>query len=70
MKAVINLEETIGKTVGKRRAPDPLDVKSSTKANARAWSAISPAKPIPSGVYRFTSHEEADAWMWTMMTRR
>ena len=70
MDPIINLEETIGKTVGRRRPVDPLDVRCSTKANARAWRAISPVKPIRSGVYRFTSHEEADAWKWEMLTRR
>jgi hypothetical protein len=71
VEPIINLEETIGKTLGKRRgAPDPLDVRSSTKANARAWRAISPVKPVRSGVYRFNSHEEADAWMWKVLTSR
>jgi hypothetical protein len=23
----------------------------------------------PKGVYRFTSHEEADEWMWKMLAR-
>lgn len=25
---------------------------------------------IPKGVYRFNSHEEADEWMWRMISRR
>ena len=24
---------------------------------------------VPRGVYRFTSHEEADRWLWEMITR-
>jgi hypothetical protein len=70
MEPVINLEETIGKTVGRPRVPDPLDVRFSTKANARAWRTISPVKPVRSGVYRFNSHEEADEWTWKMLTSR
>jgi hypothetical protein len=63
-RPVINVEEFIGKTVG-RRVPsrDPLRVSDSTKAGALAWRAALPYLHVPRGVYRFKTHEEADAWM-------
>jgi len=67
----INLEETIGKTVGRRRRPaDPLK-------SALAWQntvvdlhKAFGNKMFPKGVYRFRSHEEADEWAWKMLTRK
>jgi hypothetical protein len=65
-RTVINLEETIGKQVGRRKPPvDPLRVADSTIQRAidfqRAFPGIMPKR----GVYRFRSHEEADLWMKT-----
>jgi hypothetical protein len=61
---VVNIDEEIGKTVGRRRAPDPLQInEGQTKAAARAWQALKPLQKIRPGVYRFRSHEEADAWL-------
>ena len=37
MKPVINLEENIGKTVGRRRPIDPLPVRATDIADAKAW---------------------------------
>lgn len=63
-KTVINLEETIGKTVGRRRPPDdPMLVAHSTAARAKAWNAAFPALMPLRGVFRFHTHEEADAWL-------
>lgn len=63
-RPVINLEETIGKTVGRRRAPrSPLQTMSSNKANAIAWQKALPYRMAPKGVYRFTTHQEAHEWM-------
>ena len=56
MKPIINLEETPGKTVG-RRTPFDYDRLVETSA------ALMPRLPFPKGVYRFKTHEEADAWM-------
>jgi hypothetical protein len=71
VEPVINLEEFIGKEVGKRRAPHDLvkaaiDIQNSAADFHRAF------KPpfLPKGVYRFRSHEEADAWVWKMITRK
>jgi hypothetical protein len=68
MKPVINIQEKIGKTVGKRVAPDPLDVRHSRKADAIAWQKAF-GFGIPKGVYRFRTHEEADQWLWKMIAR-
>lgn len=67
---VINIEDPIGKTVGRRKPPtDPLSLAGQTKADMRAWREAFPTSFVPRGVYRFRTHEEADAWMWKMITR-
>lgn len=69
MKPIVNVQETIGKTVGRRQPPsDPLNAPGDTIANARAWQRAFPFR-FPKGVYRFKSYEEADAWMLKMMIR-
>lgn len=69
MKPVINLEEKIGKTVGRRTAPDPLQIQAGEIANSEDWRRAFPrlwgTRP---GVYRFKSHEEADAWLMKHLT--
>jgi len=70
MKPVINVQERIGKVVGKRQPPmDPLRLEHSQKKNAVAWREALGGLQIPKGVYRFKSHEEADAWLWKMIAR-
>jgi hypothetical protein len=58
MEPVINLDEAIGKVVGRTTARvedyDRL-VESS--------QSLMPRLPFPRGVYRFRTHQEADAWM-------
>lgn len=68
--SIVNLEEDIGKWVGRRRAPDPLRVRAGEKEDARRWSRLGGGTGIPKGVYRFRTHDEADAWLWKMITRR
>jgi hypothetical protein len=53
---IINLQENIGKTVGRVR---PVDYDRLVE-NARA---LMPRLPFPKGVYKFKSFEEADEWM-------
>jgi hypothetical protein len=55
--------------VGHRRPAHPLRAEGDTKANARAWQAALNTPFVPRGVYRFHSHEEADAWLWQMIAR-
>ncbi len=62
-RTVINLEETIGKTVGRRRPPsDPLRVSDSTIKRAIDFQKAFRCKMPKRGVYRFHSHTEADLW--------
>lgn len=72
MKTPVNLEETPGKVVGHRQAPqDSLAVtKAQQAANAAAWKRAFGTLRIPKGVYRFRTHEEADEWLWQKLTRR
>lgn len=70
MTTVINLEEKIGKTVGRRVAPaDALLSCMRTAEEARRWKAALGTPRIPKGLYRFKTHEEADEWLWKMITR-
>lgn len=69
-KPVINIEEKIDKVVGRRtQAPDPLSVEHSRKEHAIAWRTALGGVRVPRGVYRFRTHEEADKWLWRMITR-
>ncbi len=69
MKPVVNVEETIGKTVGRRGPPNPFSLRGETKEDMRAWRRAFPTPFVPKGVYRFRSHEEADKWMLKMIAR-
>jgi hypothetical protein len=60
---VINVEETIGKTVGSRKPRRAMTQLASRKVDMERWREVTGGVGIPRGVYRFTSHEEADAWM-------
>lgn len=55
--------------VGRRQPAATLSAVADTKAEARAWRAAFPTPFVPRGVYRFRSHEEADEWLWRMITR-
>jgi len=66
----INVEEKIDRFVGRRTGtPNSLSLAGSTKANARAWQKAFGGLRIPRGVYRFKTHQEADAWLWRMIAR-
>ena len=71
VKTEINSEEVPGKVVGHRRAPtDGLAAGEAQRiADARAWKRALRTLPVPKGVYRFRTHEEADQWLWQMLTR-
>ncbi len=69
-KQPINVEEGIDYSVGRRlSAPDALRAGTDTKAQAIAWRKALGGVPVPRGVFRFKTHEEADQWLWQMMTR-
>ncbi len=67
MHAVVNCEEFIGKTVGRRmRHLDPL---ASVSSMHRSMAGLCPLR-IPRGVYRFESHEKANQWLMDHLTRK
>ncbi len=61
--SVINIEENIGKTVGRRRPPNHLCSKTHSIQRAKDWQKALPVRMPPRGVFRFSSHEEANLWM-------
>lgn len=66
----INVEEKIDRFVGKRtQTPDALSLSGNTKADAAAWHKAFAGNGVPRGVYRFKTHEDADEWLWRMITR-
>jgi hypothetical protein len=70
MKPIINVEEKIDKVVGRRTHPeDPLCVTFSNKASSIAWREALGGVRVPRGVFRFRTHQEADDWLWRMITR-
>jgi len=68
VKPIINLEETIGKTVGRRGAP--ADSLKYALGLQKMFGHTTWRSPIRRGVYRFHTHEEADAWMMNYLVRR
>ena len=69
-KPFINAEEKIDRLVGKRtKAPDGLSSATSRKTDSVAWQRSFGGMRVPRGVYRFKTHEEADLWLWRMITR-
>jgi len=65
-RTVINLEETIGKQVGRRKPPvDPLRVANDLNQLATGLLAASEHRLSPRGVFRFRTHEAADQWLMT-----
>jgi hypothetical protein len=70
-RTVINIDDPVGRVVGRRRPPaDPLQVAHSNQANAAAWMKALPVKLHPRGVFRFHTHEEANAWMTKSTTSK
>jgi hypothetical protein len=68
---MVNMEEEIGKTAGRRKPPaDVLRVDPNERARAGEWRRAFGSAGIPKGVYRFNSHREADEWMWKMIARK
>jgi len=70
MRSVVNIEEKIGKTVGKRRPGDPLVVPAGDRERKEKWRKAGFFPGIKKGVYRFKTFEEADEqWMRAMTAR-
>jgi hypothetical protein len=65
-RPVVNVEEFIGKTVGRRVPPSGAGLQKTLNQALKTQKR----NLCPKGVYRFNSHEEADAWMLKMMNRK
>jgi hypothetical protein len=71
MKPILNTEEKIGKTVGRRVAPrDAFRFGMGMQKAAIELERAMRRSLCPKGVFRFRTHEEADKWMVTMLARR
>ena len=69
-RPLINVEEDIRRVVGRRTAaPNGLSVAGSNKATSEAWRKAFGGIRVPRGVHRFKTHEEADEWLWRMISR-
>jgi hypothetical protein len=63
-RTVINIQEAIGKTVGRRKPPsDSLRAGLELQRTANDLCRAFGHRLHPRGVFRFHSHEEADRWM-------
>jgi hypothetical protein len=69
MDPIVNLQDPVGKIVGRRRPAGVLQCHPGQKEGARAWAAVFPFPKVRPGVYRFKTHEEADAWWTSQMTQ-
>lgn len=66
----INTEERIGRIVGRRtRTPDGFRAGMKLQRLAVELHRSLKQRWAPTGVYRFKTHEEADAWMNRMLAR-
>jgi hypothetical protein len=63
----INSDESIGRTVGRRKPPtDSLAYATGLQRTLGSLGKI----PVKRGVYRFRTHEEADRWLMDHLTRK
>lgn len=61
--SVINIEEKIGKTVGKRRSPsDPFEVADSIQRTLTDFNKAFGHRYGARGIFRFKTHAEANEW--------
>jgi hypothetical protein len=66
----INVEEKIDRQVGRRtRQPDGLEAGMALQALGVELHRSFNHHWCPKGVYRFKTHEEADAWTMKMLAR-
>ncbi len=70
MESAINFEEKIGKTVGRRTVPrDSFAYGMSLQKSGVEMARTFGLRGTPRGVFRFRSHEEADAWLMKHLIR-
>ncbi len=66
----INVEEKIDRFVGQRtKTPDSLKAGMQLQSLGAELHKSFKHRWAPKGVYRFKTHEEADAWMTKMLAR-
>jgi hypothetical protein len=72
MKHPINMEEQIGKTVGRRaELSDPFAYAMGLQRTANEIRRLTVGRGLcPKGVFKFKTHEEADAWMSKMLAQQ
>lgn len=64
---IVNLEDTPGKTVGRRKIADPFAFGMQLQ---QAGGTIRRLNGLPKGVFKFHSHEEADQWILDQLVKR
>lgn len=70
MKAIVNFDEKIGKTVGRQREiADSFEYAMGLQKIASQLLRATGRGLCPKGVFKFKTHEEADAWMLRMLAR-
>jgi hypothetical protein len=70
MHPVVNIDDPVGKVVGKRKPAAHLVASpQETEAN-RQWAGTEFFPRIKRGVYRFKSYEEADQWLMDHSIRK
>lgn len=70
MEPAVNVEEKIGKTVGRRRKVDSVQYAAGLQRLANNVARSQRRGICPRGVFRFHTHEEADQWLTKMMARQ
>lgn len=69
MHPVVNIDEKIGKTVGRRRIKDSLVYGFGLQESLARIREDAPFPRFPKGVFKFRSFEEADAWTMRYLTK-
>ena len=68
MHPVVNIDEKIGKTVGRRLITDSLEYGLGLQKSLARIREDAPFPRFPKGVFKFRSFEEADAWTMRYIT--
>ena len=66
---MVNIDEKIGKTVGRRRIKDSLEYGFGLQELLARIRESAGFPRFPKGVFKFRSFEEADAWMIRYMRK-
>ncbi len=65
---MVNIDEKIGKTVGRRRIKDSLEYGFGLQESLARIRESAGFPRFPKGVFKFRSFEEADAWTLRYIT--